>query len=95
MCLYVYCKLSPADDGACLRAAVADVAAACGVPGRLERRVGDPETWLEVYGPVQPAGAPALVSALDRAFVRHGLDAHVVGGRAGRTLEWFEDAGCP
>jgi hypothetical protein len=89
--LYAYCKVRDPGSAAALRAACADVAAAAGTPGRLERRVGDPATWMEVYGPMPAAVAPALVTALDAAFVRHGLEARILGGRAGRTLEWFEE----
>jgi hypothetical protein len=93
--LYIYCKLPPGDDGACLRAAAAAVAADCGIPARLERRVGDPQTWLEVYGPLPADAAPTLEAAVDRAFHRHGLADRVVGGRTGRAREWFEVADRP
>ena len=90
--LYAYCKLRSPDDQAALHAALADVAAATAVTARLEHRVGDPATWMEVYGPMAASVAPAVLAALDASFVRHGLEARILGGRGGRTLEWFEDA---
>ena len=63
-----------------------------GVECQLERRVGDPSTWMEVYGPMDRGTAARLTEALDAAFVDNRLETHVEGGWAGRTLEWFQDA---
>jgi hypothetical protein len=84
--LYIYCKSIAPDAGVRLAAAMSEAAAAAGVAARLERRVGDPSTWMEVYGPLEAAAAPGLLAAIDAEVLRHRLLDCV----RGRTIEWFE-----
>jgi len=78
---YVWYRL--AGDACEARAAVTammlDVAADCGVVGRLMKRADDPGTWMEIYEEVdEPA---AFEHALDDALRRHGALAYAHGGR--------------
>lgn len=78
----------PAAARAAVTAMMLDIAADCGVVGRLLVRADDATTWMEIYEPVDdPAGFEA---ALARALARHAVGAHA---RDGRHVERFVERG--
>lgn len=75
-------------EAAAARAAVTammlDIAADCGIAGRLLVRADDASTWMEIYEAVDDP--PAFEAALARALERHA----VAGlARDGRHVERF------
>lgn len=83
---YVYYTLPPGADirrlEASARTLLAAVQSATGVAGRLQRRIGAQETWMEVYEQVSDTeGFSRLLGELANW---HNLPQP-------RHLEWFED----
>ena len=72
----------PGDAGlarVAVNAALADVARATGVTGRLCQRSDDPSTWMEIYEHVHDVHA--FDAALAAAVIRHDVAAHIPDGR--------------
>ena len=72
----------PGDAGlarVAVNAALADVARATGVTGRLCQRSDDPSTWMEIYEHVHDVHA--FDAALAAAVIRHGVGVHIPDGR--------------
>ena len=64
---------------AAVTAMMLDVAADCGVVGRLMKRTDDPSTWMEGYETVDDP--VAFERVLAEALERHGALAYADGGR--------------
>ena len=91
--VYVYYRVT--GDRGEARASVArlfaDVEHATGICGRLLARVGDANTWMEIYEPV--ARVAAFERALASAAHRHGAAAFAMDGR--RHVERFSAVRAP
>ena len=89
---YVYYRVQPqhdADAHARVQALFARVAAGCGIAGRLLRKRGEPDLWMEVYEAV--ADEAGFESALARAGSEVRIDEVLVPGSP-RKVECFR--GC-
>lgn len=69
-----------------VHALVTEVGRALKVSGKLLRRDSDPDTWLEVYEPVQDLDV--LLAALAAGVRHHGVERFLQAGSS-RVLECF------
>lgn len=87
--LYVYYKTAPGTEVAARVAAMqADIAARCGVQGRLMRRRDDPCTWMEIYETLD--AFDDFEPILAEAVAKHGLEDLVRAGERRHAERFVE-----
>ena len=88
---YIYYRVQPEKAAACeptVRAILASVHAATGATGRLMKKRGEPNLWMEVYEGVTDDAK--FEWELAEAAGRSGVQAFLLPG-SGRHIECFED----
>jgi hypothetical protein len=88
---YVYYRVPPENANrarAAVEAMQRELAATCGVSGRLLRRRDDESTWMEIYDNVSDRSD--FEERLGGLVVRHALERLLVSGSS-RKLEIFRD----
>lgn len=89
---YIYYRIQPEKAPACepaARAVLSSIRAATGVAGRLMKKRGEPNLWMEVYEGVTDDAK--FEWELADAAGRLGIQAFLLPG-SGRHIECFEDS---
>ena len=88
---YIYYRVQPEKAAGCepaVRALLSHVRAATGVAGRLMKKRGEPNLWMEVYEGI--ADDAKFEWELAEAAGRLGLQQFLIPG-SGRHIECFEE----
>ena len=88
---YIYYRVQPEKAAACepaIRGVLASVRAATGIAGRLMKKRGEANLWMEIYEGVTDDAK--FEWELTDAAGRHKVQAFLVPG-SGRHVECFED----
>jgi hypothetical protein len=88
---YVYYRVRPEQAAACepaVRALISSVRAATGTSGRLMKKRGEPNLWMEVYEGVMDDAK--FEWELAEAAGRSGVQQYLLPG-SGRHIECFEE----
>ena len=89
---YIYYRVQPEHAAACervIRTLLSSVRAATGTPGRLMKKRGEANLWMEVYEGV--ADDAKFEWELAEAAGRLGVQAYLLPG-SGRHVECFEES---
>jgi hypothetical protein len=88
---YIYYRVQPGNAAACeqaIRSVLSSVRETTGIAGRLMKKRGEPNLWMEVYEGVMDGAK--FEWELAEAAGRHGILAFLLPG-SGRHVECFEE----